>query len=170
MLSDLKHNNDGLARAGMIHIGWCWWLEKLSKYSDSYYDGSDQLQRNYTPAQLRSLKVKSEEMLWWFFTLVGPQSSYPLPSTRCFQCSDFPSDPEDRDEPMGPCPGRTVVTTRVFTFTTFFVLHVKLYVGIYIMVKWTPRNVNLSRSPPLFCARRLKLLPDWGEVGQKVLI
>ena len=26
-------------------------------------------------------------------------------AVRCFQCSEFPSEPEDQDEPMGPCPG-----------------------------------------------------------------
>ena len=27
------------------------------------------------------------------------------PAVRCFQCSEFPVDNDDQDEPMGPCPG-----------------------------------------------------------------
>ena len=28
-----------------------------------------------------------------------------IPAVRCFQCSEFPVQPGDRDEAMGPCPG-----------------------------------------------------------------
>ena len=44
-------------------------------------------------------------MLWLGVSLLSPLSSLQLTSTRCFQCSDFPSEPEDGDERLGPCPG-----------------------------------------------------------------
>ena len=44
-------------------------------------------------------------MLWLVVSLLSPLSSLQLTSTRCFQCSDFPSEPEDGDERLGPCPG-----------------------------------------------------------------
>ena len=45
------------------------------------------------------------KVFWIIFTLASSLTSDRLPSVRCFQCSDFPSEPEDRDEPVGPCPG-----------------------------------------------------------------
>ena len=40
-------------------------------------------------------------------------------AVRCFQCSEFPSDPEDQDEPMGPCPGKCYYFDRL----------IKVYLG-----------------------------------------
>ena len=44
-------------------------------------------------------------MLWLVLHFIFPLSSVHLASISCFQCSDFPTEPEDRDEPLGPCPG-----------------------------------------------------------------
>ena len=55
-------------------------------------------------------------------TLLVP-ACLPSPSVRCFQCSEFPSQPGDRDEALGPCPGQRIsmnVTIVIFTFTNCF--------------------------------------------------
>ena len=59
------------------------------------------------------------QMLTFLFLLCSFSSSSSSSSAtasknlavRCFQCSEFPTNPDDKDEPLGPCPG--------FTFCNF---------------------------------------------------
>ena len=81
-------------------------------------------------------------MIWLLLLLVQPcqQNS---DKVLCFQCSDFPVEPDDQDEPVGPCPG-----DRVWQY--LLVYHVMLSLRDVFICIFPQYNFYLSFSSVVF--------------------